>query len=246
MDVTVLRFRHCGRIIYTFNNKTEPDAGSRTGRTGEPGRTNTCPACQEPLRFGLLDAPVVLPSPFSDGHKTSCSFLIASRLGPTFISEQSDSELHVGISNSEGVVFSYTEVGVQCQQQGWEQCLTIPLVTPDNHSSTLGVPSNYSSHLVNTGNSSLIFKKYWDRQLEMFASLDAWTPQRFVEERESGSCCYGFALAFINQLRRSEGIEPISRNTFTIQYILPRMTTSSKYLSVYQHIQQHGYYSTQL
>ncbi|KAM3843035.1 MKRN2 opposite strand protein-like [Diretmus argenteus] len=209
----MLRFSHCGNIIYTFDRLM-------TSRRDLPSNTGRCPVCRDVMRLGLLDAPVSVPSPFINGHQAPCCFLIASQQGALQLREQNDSELHVGISNSEGVVFSYTESGVQRQQQDWEQSLAITLVAP--------------------GNLSLNFRKYWDRQLEKFASLDTWTPQRFAEDRDFGSCCYGFALSFINQLRRSEVTDPISRDAFTSQYVLPRMKTASKFLSVYQHISQHG------
>lgn len=71
-----------------------------------------------------------------------------------------------------------------------------------------------------------------------------FSPQRFQEQREFGSCCYGFALSFINHVMRSEGNKPISREHFTSQYVLPKMEMASRFLLVYQHICQRGYYST--
>ncbi|XP_067361487.1 MKRN2 opposite strand, tandem duplicate 1 isoform X2 [Channa argus] len=135
-------------------------------------------------------------------------------------SEENESELHVGISNSKGVVFSYTELGVLRQQVGWEQSIIVPLVAPGND------------------------RMLWDTQLETFSNLNTWTGDRFQEQREFGSCCYGFALSYINHVMRSEGSEPITREHFTSQYILHRMEAASKYLSVYQDVCQHGYHST--
>lgn len=67
---------------------------------------------------------------------------------------------------------------------------------------------------------------------------------RFQEQREFGSCCYGFALGFINHMRRSEGNQPISSEHFTAQYVLPRLSSASTYLSIYQHVCLHGFYSS--
>ncbi|CAL8237846.1 unnamed protein product, partial [Merluccius merluccius] len=78
--------------------------------------------------------------------------------------EQKESELHVGISNSEGVVFSYTESGVQRQQHGWEQSLTIPLVTPSNHPFPPLLPDS--------------IVRSWDQHLETFSSQERWTADR--------------------------------------------------------------------
>ncbi|XP_056128941.1 MKRN2 opposite strand protein-like isoform X2 [Lampris incognitus] len=242
MDNRVLRFGHCGRNIYTFNDlDPEPDQPASSQVREPPAR---CPVCHEPVSFGLVDAPVLVLPPFSNGHDATCAFVVACQLGPAFISEQSNTELHVGITNSTGVVFSYTELGVQSQTHGWEQCLTVPLVAPDNCSSSLIATSNNTALQEPPGNTSVSFRKYWDSQLEMFASLNTWTPDSFLVEREFGSCCYGFALGFINHLRRLEGQEPVCPDAFTLRHILPRMAASSKYLSLCQHIRQHGYYST--
>ncbi|XP_044205635.1 MKRN2 opposite strand, tandem duplicate 1 [Thunnus albacares] len=201
----LLRFSHCGRTVYTLD-------GLR------------CPVCGQAVHFGLTEAPVRIRAPVRNGHRASCCFLMTSQQGPAGFREENQSELHVGVSNSAGVVFSYTEGGVTCQQQGWEQSIIVPLVAPSNR--------------------ILSFTTLWDKHLEMFAHLDTWTPDRFQEEREFGSCCYGFALGFINYLMRSQGHQPISRDCFTAQFVLPRMETTSRYLSMYQHVCRHGYYST--
>uniref|UniRef100_A0A7N6A4W1 MKRN2 opposite strand, tandem duplicate 2 n=1 Tax=Anabas testudineus TaxID=64144 RepID=A0A7N6A4W1_ANATE len=207
----LLRFRHCSRTIYTLVYPAGP-AWLR------------CPVCGQVVRLSLTEAPVRIRTPITDGHRAACSFLITSQHGAAGFSELNRSELHVGISNSEGSVFSYTESGIQCQLVGWEQSIIIPLVAP--------------------GNDSLCFRTVWDKHLRKFSHLNTWTADRFQEEREFGSCCYGFALSFINHVMRSEGSEPISRECFTSQYVLPRMEVASRYLSVHQHICLHGYYST--
>lgn len=57
-----------------------------------------------------------------------------------------------------GVVFSYTESGVQRQQQGWELSIVVPLVAPSND--------------------SLSFRTLWDEQLETYSRLNTWTAGR--------------------------------------------------------------------
>ncbi|KAJ4921360.1 hypothetical protein JOQ06_022804 [Pogonophryne albipinna] len=41
------------------------------------------------------------------------------------------SDLHTGISNTEGVVYNYTRAGVVRELSGWERCVSVPLVRPD-------------------------------------------------------------------------------------------------------------------
>ncbi|KAM6979840.1 MKRN2 opposite strand, tandem duplicate 1 [Aplochiton taeniatus] len=216
MDRSLLKFKHCGKTIYTFDDL------NNSNDLLQPAEPKRCPICHERMRFGLLDAPVIVPNPFRNGHLVSCAFLIGSQLGPAFISERHESELHVGVTNCKGVlmcfnspfpgvVYSYTESGVQRQQQGWEQCICVPLVRPGHHSP----------------------RANWDLELETLSCQPAWEPHRFAEEREFGSCCYGYALSFINEMRKLENRHFLSRDAFTSQYILPWLETASSYVRVY-------------
>lgn len=65
---------------------------------------------------------------------------------------------------------------------------------------------------------------------------------RFAEEREFGSCCYGFALTFINHMRSLDGRVSLSRDEFTASHVLPRMKTVSLYISIYQAVSRHGFH----
>lgn len=73
MEETVVKFRHCGKDIYSF---------SKSGVMLNQQNRNVCPVCRNPLKLGLLDAPVALPSPFTNGHETHCSFLLGAKEGP--------------------------------------------------------------------------------------------------------------------------------------------------------------------
>ncbi|KAI4891574.1 hypothetical protein NFI96_016572 [Prochilodus magdalenae] len=218
-DHTVVKFRHCGKDIYTFSDR--PVALSSVCPQSQTcARNNQCPVCQETLVFGLLEAPVALPCPFTNGHKAPCSFVIGANDGPAFLREGHDTELHVGVANSQGLVYNYTLTGVQIDEQGWEQCVCVQLVPPWRES----------------------LLESWDKELQLFSSLPTWAPERFHEEREFGSCCYGFALTFINHMRSLDGKDALSRDEFTGSQVLPRMKRASMYIKVYEEVQRHGYY----
>lgn len=80
MDQTVIKYRHCGRDIYSFScsnahfNKQTDDLNRRE-----------CPMCRHTLKFGLLDAPVAITCPFINAHKVSCAFIIGSVHGPSHL-----------------------------------------------------------------------------------------------------------------------------------------------------------------
>ncbi|XP_035242938.1 MKRN2 opposite strand protein [Anguilla anguilla] len=212
MDRTLIQFYHCNKDIYCFSDYFE-HLEYKSGLL-------YCPACFGRLKFNLLEAPVSIPCPFTNGHNVPCAFNIGSMLGPLHISEDDYSELHIGITDSKGLVYNYTLAGIRRDACGWEQCISVPLVQPDRNG----------------------LKEQWDRELEKFSSLDSWAPQRFYEERKFGSSCYGFALSFINHVRAIEGQPCITRDEFTGKFVLPRIKITSKYIKIYKEITKQGFY----
>ncbi|XP_048878081.1 MKRN2 opposite strand, tandem duplicate 1 isoform X2 [Brienomyrus brachyistius] len=215
MDRSIIRFSHCDKYIYCFSFHNNV-SGDSAGRSPSPH----CPLCHSYLRFGLLDAPVSIRTPFDNGHAVPYALTIGSMHGPLYISERDNSELHVGITNSKGVVYNYTMRGIRRDETGWERCVAVRLVQPG---------------AANTMN-------LWDRELERFALSDMWAPERFHEEREFGTCCYAFALGFINQVRAAGGKRCLTRDEFTATHILPRMKTTSTYVQIYREVLERDFY----
>lgn len=58
-----------------------------------------------------------------------------------------------------GLVFNYTLSGVQRDERGWEECVSIPLVPPLREDLT----------------------QLWDKELNLFSSLPEWTPEQWVK-----------------------------------------------------------------
>lgn len=54
--------------------------------------------------------------------------------------------------------------------------------------------------------------------------------------------CFTFCLKFINGVLAAEGHSPLSRDTFTLSFIVPRMRRVSQFMRLYQHLQFHQYY----
>ncbi|XP_026885128.2 MKRN2 opposite strand protein isoform X2 [Electrophorus electricus] len=183
MDKTVIRFRHCGKYIYRFSDQNATSC-SFYKQNQSCAQSDLCPICHEPLVLGLLDAPVAIPYPFTNGHQVSCAFLIGAKDGPSSLRESQESELHVGLSNTKGV---------RTDEHGWEQCICMQLVPPWRDA----------------------LSDSWDKELQLFSTLPTWIPELFHEEREFGSCCYGFALTFINHMRSLDIKGSLSRDEFT-------------------------------
>ncbi|KAK5934736.1 hypothetical protein CgunFtcFv8_015103 [Champsocephalus gunnari] len=202
MDPPVIRLAHCQVQVFCLQ---------------VPG---ACPSCGEDLRERRLqEAPVSLPSPFSNAHKTSCCLLVAPAHNNTTSEFDGTSDLHTGISNTEGVVYNYTRAGVVRALSGWERCVSVPLVRPDMFP------------LLNQ----------WDQYLQNHSEGPSWDPawHRFDEQHQN---CLSFCLSFVNRVLAAEGREALSREAFTQTFILPRVQRVQKYLFLCRHLQTHPYY----
>ncbi|KAM4613383.1 MKRN2 opposite strand protein [Polymixia lowei] len=194
MDRSVIRWSHCQKEMLCFSL---PEA---------------CPACGEEVKGSRLEeAPVILPPPFSNGHKTSCCLLVAPALDSTSRDFDGTSDLHTGISDTTGMVYNYTRSGVRRDQSGWERCVSIPLVRPD----------------------MLNLQAEWNRYLVQFSGSPMWDPiwQRFDEESHN---CLSFCLCFLNGVLALQSRPALTRDQLTETFILPRIKRASRYTSLCQ------------
>ncbi|XP_076423758.1 MKRN2 opposite strand protein isoform X1 [Peromyscus maniculatus bairdii] len=209
----LIKFRHCERSIYSFSVP------------------QCCPLCQGDVGSTRIeDAPISISDPFSNGHQEKCSFLLKPTRG-TFLREyDGKSDLHVGLTNTRGehclhfssvrkprVVYNYNAHGIQRDEAGWEQSLSVPLVQP----SMFGLMDQ------------------WDKYLEDFSASPAWLPHRYDENHHN---CSSFALTFVNCVLAMEGKEQLDKREFTEKYVIPRTRLASKYITLYRAIQERGFH----
>ncbi|KAM9758750.1 MKRN2 opposite strand protein-like [Menidia menidia] len=209
MEQSVVRLTHCGRQIFCLR---VPDC---------------CPACGQQLAGSRLQqAPVSLPSPLENGHRTPCCLLVAPAQqgggggqGGSDRDFDGTSELHTGISSTTGVVYNYTRGGVVRDRSGWELCVCVPLVRSD----------------------MFPLLAQWDQYLDRFSSGPQWDPawHSFHEEDHN---CFSFCLDFLNGVLAAEGRGALSRDALTRCFILPRMRRVSGYQRLCKHLQNHPFY----
>ncbi|KAM4588842.1 MKRN2 opposite strand protein-like [Odontesthes bonariensis] len=202
MEQSVIRLSHCQKEIFCLLVPEE------------------CPSCGGQLGGSRLqEAPVSLPCPLTNGHKSSCCLLVAPAHDNLDRDFDGTSDLHTGISNTAGVVYNYTRDGVRRDQSGWERCVSVPLVRPDMF------------HLL----------AQWDQYLERFSEGPTWDPA-WHSFHEDDHNCLSFCLHFLNGVLAAEGHSPLSRDDFTRCFILPKMRRVTKYTRLYRHIQRHQFY----
>ncbi|XP_026713422.1 MKRN2 opposite strand protein [Athene cunicularia] len=127
------------------------------------------------------------------------------------------SDLHVGITNSNGVVYNYNEEGIHRSETGWEQCISIPLVQPDMFG----------------------LLQQWDKLLEEFSVGEAWLPHRYEEHDHN---CYTYALAFINSILTAQGKQQMSKSEFTEKFVIPQTKKASKYITLHHELTANDFY----
>ncbi|XP_003826305.2 MKRN2 opposite strand protein isoform X1 [Pan paniscus] len=198
----LIKFNHCEKYIYSFSVP------------------QCCPLCQQDLGWRKLeDAPVSIANPFTNGHQEKCSFLLRPTQG-TFLREYDGrSDLHVGITNTNGVVYNYSAHGVQRDGEGWEESISIPLLQPNMYG----------------------MMEQWDKYLEDFSTSGAWLPHRYEDNHHN---CYSYALTFINCVLMAEGRQQLDKGEFTEKYVVPRTRLASKFITLYRAIREHGFYVT--
>ncbi|XP_019736926.1 MKRN2 opposite strand protein [Hippocampus comes] len=184
-----------------------------------------CPACGELLAGRRLrEAPVSIPDPLGNGHKTTCCLLVAPADRNADGGFDGTSELHTGISNTSGVVYNYTGRGILRDQSGWRACVIVPLVRPDTF------------HLL----------AQWDQYLERFSRRPLWDPtwHSFCEDTHN---CLTFCVEFVNSVLAAEGLGrgPLSRDVLTRTLIAPAVSRACKYVALRRHIQHQRFYVAQ-
>lgn len=196
----LIKINHCKKAIFGFSVPKQ------------------CPLCGYNLICRRLDeAPVSIPSPFINGHTEKCSFLLKPTTGTFLRGYDGSSDLHVGITNTTGLVFNYNETGVHVAEHGWEQCVSVPLVQPDMYS----------------------LLKQWDVYLEKFSAQAIWLPHRYEEHLHN---CYTYALTFINSVLSAQGKKQMNKSEFTERFVIPRTRKASKYITIYKEICNNGFY----
>ncbi|XP_072296166.1 MKRN2 opposite strand protein-like [Eucyclogobius newberryi] len=203
MERSIIRLVHYRRQIFCFS---VPD---------------TCPCCGEELKGArLTDAPVSLPRPLSNAHKSRCSLVIAPAESNANREFDGAADLHTGISNTKGLVYNYTSGGVRRDPEGWEEAVVVPLVRPDMF------------HLLDR----------WDQYLERFCQNSSWDPlwTRFDDQTHN---CFSFCLDFVNLVLELLGQSRQTRESFIQSHILPQMKRLWKHSAIYRRLEREGSYA---
>ncbi|OWF38857.1 MKRN2 opposite strand protein-like [Mizuhopecten yessoensis] len=178
-----------------------------------------CPLCGRDTRESASRIPpYVLPSPFVQACHRPFSIIIKPTLG-TFLQNYTDtSNLHIGLTDSQGVTFDYDEDGVNINTPGWDQCVAIEMIQ-------------------SSGDKDLSLE--WDTNLRQESRSDRWTKYRYHEDIYN---CFDFVIQFLWQLGLHHVNHSLrSKSALCEELVVKHTRRAGQYISMYRQILTHGY-----
>jgi len=174
-----------------------------------------CTYCGTGLNDCILRIPPFrLPSPFRDAKMCPCSIVLKPTKGDFLTDYKNSDNLHIGVTNSSGVVYEYDMNGLTFHKtSNWKRCLAIKDFNKDK---------DFGS-----------WSQYWDFTLDVVSGhQEQWARTRYDEDRHN---CYSFVLAFLKALQVQElSSFARDRRMFCEKYILPKTASAAKYITLYR------------
>jgi len=202
METEIRCFQHCSRDwnILCF---TIPDV---------------CPLCgHDTMTTEMRIPPYLIQSPLTDANTTQCCVVIKPTIGCFLTDYTNQSNLHIAVTNTAGVVYEFDERGVTVGGSDWTQCLRV---------NVLGILSE------------TVYKKC-DETLAIMAQNETWTKEKYNEFSHN---CYDFVMQFLRNISnvvKTGCLE--SRSLFCEQVIVPVTSKAGKYISMYRTVATDGY-----
>lgn len=176
-----------------------------------------CPLCREDVTLTPCRIPpYCITSPFVAAGDTQCCLVIKPTVGNFLRDFGNSSNLHVGLTDSKGVVHEFDENGLTIGGSNWCQCVSVKLI-------------QVTQEIV----------QQWDRGLQEFVLSSAWSKERYHEDRNN---CYDFVIEFLRHLGLDRLYPCLSdRLVFCRELILPRTHKAGQYISLYREILKKGF-----
>lgn len=175
-----------------------------------------CPLCGTDLTQSRLRIPPYLISlPFTDASNTKCCIVIKPTIGHFLFDLNNDSNLHIGLTNSLGVVYEFDERGVVKDDKNWTYCLCVELIDGQEQ-----------------------LECDWDQGLELFTK-DSSLNREFYDENLNN--CFDFVIEFLRWIGLVRKYPCLTnRSSFCEQMIVSATARAGKYISLYRQIKNFG------
>lgn len=158
--------------------------------------------------------PFVVPYPYINAAHQSTSIVVRPSQGDFLKDYHIANDLHIGITNSEGIVFEYDKEGIIINDWSkWINCILLTIV-----------PSSWEDH--------------WNETLKIMLKDSKWKSENYDE---SSMNCFNFVLEFIHNLQYM-GMKFISKEDMCNKLILPKIQEAIKYNSLFKKLQTNKYF----
>jgi hypothetical protein len=175
-----------------------------------------CPLCDKDLtKSRLRIPPYIIETPFIMAEHSSCSLVIKPTVGH-FLSDFTDSSnLHIGLTDSDGKVHEFDERGITVGDRSWTHCLCVKILDDNDQ-----------------------LEEEWDTSLVKFINDRLWKKEFYQENSHN---CYDFVVRFLRHLGLDRHYSClVDRSIFCEKMIVPVTHRAGKYISLYRQIQKSG------
>ncbi|XP_011500483.1 PREDICTED: MKRN2 opposite strand protein [Ceratosolen solmsi marchali] len=172
-----------------------------------------CPICDNFLTTLLLE-PFVIPYPLVNAKDYPCSIVVRPSVGSFLDDYNVNNDLHIGITNSSGMVIEYDECGlVRDDGDKWKCCASIRLI-----------PESWVT--------------FWDENLNKMCNDVIWNANNYDNAEFN---CFNFVISFLKELKYSD-IQFMNKVDMCKEFILPRIQNILKYVSLCNYLKDKEVY----
>lgn len=187
-DTKIICFRHCStKSIFC---KTVP---------------KVCPICHSNITNYNIE-PFLIPYPYTNAAEEPNAIVIRPSQGNFLNDYNIINDLHIAITNSEGIVFEYDKAGLiinDCSK--WTNCIALNVI-----------PSSWGSH--------------WNELLKAMLNDPKW---RSVNYNDISMNCFSFVIDFVNNLHYLN-MNFVNKESICEKLILPKLNDALKYNSIFK------------
>ncbi|XP_065654426.1 MKRN2 opposite strand protein isoform X3 [Hydra vulgaris] len=185
-----------------------------------------CPVCNIKLHEKDLLNFFYFPSPFYfhldtiiNGEVSGFvimpfSILVKPTIGNFLMSYTDGDDLHIALTDSQANIYSFDQNGVTVEKHNWNCCLCIPIIESLDNEKDLEL--------------------YWDTTLKKSICNNAWSYQRYNEQRYN---CYHYVNTILTETLKLN----FSKEDFCRHHILPEVLRATDYIMLYKEIQSKYY-----
>ncbi|KAL7294291.1 hypothetical protein TKK_0012306 [Trichogramma kaykai] len=174
---------------------------------------NACPLCQETIDNFLIP-PFIIPNPLVNAKDCPCSLVIRPSKGDFLNDFQINNDLHIGITNSQGLVVEYDMCGLIVNDIiRWKNCVSIHMI-----------PESWESH--------------WDELLNKMCSDCQWSPNRYNADTFN---CFNFVTYFLKNLK-FQHTQYMNKEELCQEFVLPKLEMILKYTLLHKNLKNANVY----